>query len=336
MKMRDKGLVTKYVPRAIAFSQDSNLFNGRQTDHFLDFMVDEERGRDYDVSEVNATFRKYMLGKHGNILPQNRFMVRVAQFFIDKEQKKEVEHRAHQMMLRYDFVPDESYRRLVGSENASDPNEPKRDPYFKGYEGWARSAVIAEMIDSGEIDFTKKGFSKVASGIRKFEMVDIYSDRKAALDYFSRGKLQGYLRDPSDERFLAINDKDSEFYSGRNIRLWPWLNIAFRAHYEIAHKKWKKLFDKDNKTSAGGEVLVEQLVQNGVLKKEQGNYLKRELLSIAPSVLGNVAVRRTRQWAEFSANGIWHDVKSPGFYLGSLWELLKRILAYISADFARR
>jgi len=335
MNVRDKGLIRKYVPRAIAFNQDTNMFYGRHTDHFLDFVVDEERGRSYEADEVNATLRKYMLGKHGNILPQNRFMVRVARFFMSEEQKEEVKRRVGQMMLRYDFVPDESYRRLLSTEEAADPDDSKRDPYFKGYEGWARSAVIAEMIDSGEIDLTHGQFSRVSSGIRKFEMVDIYNDRKAALDYFGRGKLQGYLRDPSDERFLSINDKDSEFYSGRNVRLWPWLNIAFRAHYEIAHKKWKKLFDKENKTSAAGETIVEQLVQNGVLKKEQGNYLKRELLGIGPGILGTVPIRRARQWAEFFAHGLWEEAKSPGFYLGSLWELLKRILAYLSSSFGK-
>lgn len=324
-----------YEPQNIAFNQNTYMFNGRLTDHFMDFLLDEERGRTYESDEVNSIMRKHLLGRRKNMLPQNRTMVRFARHFMSPEQLAEVNHRARELMKKHKFVPDGSYQGMLDAVLA-DPASKERDPYFEGFEGWARSVVIAEMIDGGEsdiADFTGKTFSEVAPKLRKFEMVDLYSDRAAAHKYMGRGSLQGYLRDPSNERFLNINDKDSEFYSGRNVRLWPWMNIAFRVHWEISHKNWKRLFDKDNLESGGGEALLEKMTQNGVVRKQQGNFLKQELLGLSPGILGTVPFRRTRQLAEFIGVGTWENVRSPGFWVGGVIDLFRRIFGYAFGGF---
>ncbi len=340
-KVKDKSGFIKEVPRAIAFNQDTNLFYGRHIDHFLDFAVDEERGRGYESTETNAILRKHMLGNRGNILPQNRFMVRVARYFMTKEQTNDVDRRVNEMIRDYDFVPDESYRKLVEGEESRDSDDPKRDAYFKGFSGWARSAVIADMIDNGELDFTQKMFSKVAGGIRKFEMIDIYSDRNLALKYFSREALQGYLREPSNERFLKINDKDSAFYSGRNIRLWPWMILAYQAHWEMSHKYRKKLLNKDDMQSAEGEALVDTMVADGLVKKEQGNYLMHETLGVGKGVLGTVPFRRLRQSLDTvgfaTKESLWTPLPLPvkmGF--GMAWDFITKLFAYSFGQFQGR
>lgn len=332
------------IPQAIAYNQSTKMFFGREIDHFMDFIIDEERGRPYEVEEVNALFRKHLLGEHGNLLPQNRTMVRFARNFMTPKQQIEVEKRAQELMRFHNFVPAAGYNELLekdlDQERIDHPENPQRDPYFEGFLGWARSAAIAEMIDSGELgtkdeifSFSQKDFSAAAPFISQYSMIDLYGDRTAAKKYFDRKNLQGYMRDPSNERFLAINDKDSEFYSGRNVRLQPHMNIVFEAHWEIAHKHWKKLLNIDNLQSGGGEALVELLVLNGVMRKQQGENLKRRMFGFAPGVLGTVPFRRIRQYTDFTALAIWEDIKSPGFYLGSIWDFLKRLFTYVAGGF---
>ncbi len=328
------------VPQQIAFAQHTKMFYSRHIDHFMDFIINEERGRGYEETEVNAIFRKKLLGEHGNLLPQNRTMVRFAKYFMTAEQLEEVERRTKEMMRKADFVPDESYRRALETESANDPNSGVRDPYFEGFIGWARSAAIAEMIDSGDtsfFSFSQARFSTIAHKLRQFEMIDLYSDRKAALAYFDRSQLQGYMRDPSNERFLQINDKDAVFYSGRNVRLWPWMNMAVKIHWEIANKHWRRLLDVDNMQSGAGESLVDLLVQNGAIKKEQGNYFKHELLGFAKGkFLGNVVFRRTRQYGEVARFAAWESKFLPfGVSIAMIWEFIKRLFGYTFAELGK-
>lgn len=337
---RKSGKVRK-VPQAIAYNQATQMFYGRHTDHFMDFIIDEERGRGYEENEVNAIFRKHLLGEHGNLFPQNRTMVRFARNFMTSDQLAEVERRAQALMKKHDFVPDGSYRELLEKdlqrEREEHPENVERDPYFEGFLGWAKSAAIGEMIDSGEFgsndpnkfSFASKGFSEVAGSIGQFEMIDLYSDRKAALHYMSRPKLQGFLRDPSEERFLAVNDKDEEFYSGRNIRLWPWMKIATEIMWEIAHKHYKRLLDRENWKSGTGENLVIKLIDNGVVRKGQGNYLKRKLFGLGPGVLGTVPFRRARQYTEVATFGVVETFESPGFYFGTIFDFFKHLFGYL-------
>lgn len=340
---RKTGKASK-IPQAVAYNQSTKMYHGRMIDHFMDFIVDEERGRPYEANEVNALFRKHLLGEHGNLFPQNRTMVRFAGNFMTPEQRILVNERAKELMREHNFVPDASYNEFLEKELEKErlehPENPKRDPYFEGFLGWARSAAIAEMIDSGELgvilpegtktfSFSQRGFSAVAPFITQYSMIDLYGDRIATKKYFDRRKLQGYMRDPSEERFLAINDKDEEFYSGRNVRLWPWVNIATKIMWEIAHKHYKRLLDRENWRSGAGENLVIKLIDNGVVRKEQGNYLKRELFGLGPGLLGTVPFRRARQYTEVVTFGVWETVKSPGFYFGTVFDFFKHLFGYL-------
>ncbi len=319
-------------PQAYVFNNRTELFGGRMIDHYMDFLVDEERGRSYEEDEVNGVFRGFLPGEHHNLLPQNRSMVRVSRFFYSDEQLKEIERRANLLMKKNNFLPAEKYRAQIEQEIDKDESKPERDPYFNGFIGWARSAVIAEMIDSGDIgifDFSKTKFSTLAGKINQYFMIDLYDDRKTAANYFGRKNMQEYLKNPTNENFLRINDGKEVFYSGRNVRIWPWTMIATRAHWEISHKLWKKLgLREQNMQSGGFETVIEGVVENGAMRKEQGDLLKNELLGMGSGILGTLPFRRLRQGTDFVRIGLWETIKAPGTWLGGFFDLLKRIFGY--------
>ncbi len=334
--------VAKY-PQAYVFNGRTEMFGGRMIDHYMDFLVDEERGRSYEEDEVNGTFRDFLPGEHHNMLPQNRTIVRMARFFYNENQLKEIDRRANLIMREKNFLPAEKYRAQMEQEINNDPNKPERDPYFTGFIGWVRSAVIGEIIDSGEfgtLDFSKTSFSKIAGekDFSQYFMIDLYDDRKASANFYGRKNLQEYLKNPTNENFFRIHDGKEVFYSGRNVRIWPATMIFTRAHWEISHKLWKRLGLKEQNMQSGGfETVIEGIVENGAMRKEQGDLLKNELLGMkagflknvpGSGILGTLPFRRIRQGADFVRIGLWETAKSPGTWLGGLFDLFKRIFGY--------
>lgn len=109
-------------------------------------------------------------------------------------------------------------------------------------------------------------------------MADLFSDRAATVKYLSRDMFQNYLINPTEGKFLEINDQlSNKFYSGRVIRIWPWMTLALRAHWEFQSKHRLRLFNDENIVSAQGEQLVDGLISNGSMERKQGEAEMRKL-----------------------------------------------------------
>src|SRR3989344_1560203 len=285
--------------RAFAFNQSSHMFFGRHIDHVWEFFANERRGREAGEDEVMEIIRKMLPGKHHDLFPSNRTMVRFARFFIDEPQWKMIRARAEALMNQIDFK--------------------HPDPEYNGYfRTWAENVVMAEMIDSGELDFTAKSFSETASLMKKYEMSDLFYDRQYNLNYLKRENFQAYLADPSEGEFLRINDKETVFFSGRNFRQWPWMELAFRAHWEFESKHRQRLFDSPNLTASSGEKFIDGLVANGDMERKQAEHEKRILFGLNKvgalnfgEFFGTTPFRRLRQNLEAARRLAWESKHIP-------------------------
>lgn len=272
--------------KAVAYNQSSFMFFGRYTDHIWEFLTDELRGRWAGEREVNEIVRKMFPGKHHGLFDGNRTMVRFARFFgLDEEKKKSlgIIDRTDELMKENDF-------------RHSDPE------INKAFRDWAERIAIAEAIDTGKLSFGEVGFSKNAGEMKKYEMTDLFLDREFTVKYFWKDNFQAYLSDPSSERFLKINNKETIFYSGRNVRLWPWMTLALRAHWELGSKHTLRLFNKPNFTSANTESIVDNLVAEGSMERKQAEHEKKKLFGFSEigsihlgEFFGTLPFRRARQ-----------------------------------------
>lgn len=342
------GKVSKY-PQAITFNQASKNINGRMIHHMMDFMVDEQRGRSYEEDEVNGIARGFLPGFYDNMLPQNRTMVRFHRNFMTNEQEQEVEKRAIDLMKEYRLLPGLGWEERLNTEaRSSTITEFRRDPYFDGILGWARSAVIAEMIDSGDfsqMDFTQKNIAEVmGSKISQYVLIDLSDDQRATAHYYGRQNFQDWMKNPSLENFLRVNNGADIFYSGRNVRIWAWMMIATNIQWEIMHHHYKRLkLGSENLSASIGESMVENLVASGAMGKDQGELIKSDHFGMKPEflrgvpgaqILGTKPFRYARQIEEFVRSGLWETFKPWSFYYPKeLWDLIKRMFFYLFRDF---
>lgn len=322
---------------SLAFHKSTNMFFGRAIDHTWEFYHDtnENRGRAKE-NDVNRIWKQTLPGKHHYLFPQNIAMVRWAGNFMNDKQKQYVEKRTQELMLQNDF-----------------DNQKYHDEYYS----WMKSVAIMDMIENGQLTFSRTGFSDVAAAyssknfsnaaeegaIKKFEMVDLYVDRGKHWDYASPQAFQAYLANPTEDKFAEINDKEKVFYSTRSARQFPWMTLAMRAHWEIANHHSLRLFDRPNLPAGTMENVVKNLVENGHVEKEQGNDFKRRYLALLPFVekglspsrrhelefLGTVPFRRLRQASEIARRLAWESKFSP-------LVILLSVLAAMGIDFARR
>ncbi len=321
--------------RAYAFNQSSHMFFGRHIDHVWEFFTNERRGREAGEDEVNEIIRKKFPGKHHNLFPSNRTMVRFTKFFASDAQLAEIGRRAQRLMNQIDF---------------KHPN-PEYNSYFQS---WAENVVTAEMIDSGELDFTAKNFSDTAGGMKKYEMSDLFYDRQYNLNYLKRENFQAYMRSPTNSNFKRINDADTIFYSGRDFRLFPWMELAFRAHWEVQSKHMQRLFNKLNMSAASAEELVEVFIANGVMERKQGEKIKRDLFGLKEvaiggswgiprlgtlqftDILGTTPFRRLRQWSEAARRLSWEAKWLPlGASLAGIWEAIIAFFKQLPKELSR-
>jgi len=310
----------------IVFHSSTNLFFGRQIDQTWEFLHDEneKRGRSKE-NDVNRIWKSHLPGKHSWLFPQNGLATRWADFFMTQEQRNKVETRTREMMRKKDF-----------------DNQKYHDEFY----AWMRNVVIRDMIESGEISFGREAvsrgglrLSKVAEEmkLRKFEFIDIFIDRASHKRFTDPPILQDYLANPTEGKFIDMNDKVKGFYSTRDARLFPWMTLALRAHWEVANKHVQRLFNRRNIQSEAMEDTVLKLENAGIVEKEQGTDFMRKNLGFVPGlILGNQFTRGIRKALENTRRITW-ETKTliPLFILVLIWEIIKRGMGESLKDFSR-
>ncbi|OGD88983.1 hypothetical protein A3J17_01195 [Candidatus Curtissbacteria bacterium RIFCSPLOWO2_02_FULL_40_11] len=326
---------------SLVFHQNTNMFYGRHIDHIWEFYHDtnENRGRPKE-NDVNRIWKQYLPGKHHYLFPQNSTMVRWTEHFMNAEQKATLQRRTEEMMRQYDF---------------------DNEKYHEDYVGWMRNAAMMDMIESGEVSMSAADnnvkFSEIMKQgkVRKFEMIDVFVDRNKHKEYAGPQAFQAYLANPTNERFIELNDKTKTFYSTRGARQFPFMTLAFRAHWDVNSKHRRRLFDTDNLTSVAAEHTAETLQSRGDMERKQVEHEKRKLLGFksmkvggamgVPKVgefetpgafgamLGTTPFRRLRQGLEFGRKSAWEAKHVPlvlplfavfGFIWGGFTEFLKQ------------
>ena len=244
----------------LVFNQATNVFFGRQIDQTWEFyhQENENRGRPKE-NDINRIWKQFLPGKHSWLFPQNNLMVRWADFFMTEDQKKEVDRRTRALMAEWDF---------------------DNQTHHKDFASWMRMVAVRDMLESGEISFGKGAvkFSEVANlvKLRKFEFIDVFIDRSSHKKFVDPAIFQDYLANPTEGKFIDINDKVKAFYSTRDARQWPWMTLAWRAHWEIANKHRQRLFNIANLSAASGEMVVDGLIGSGNMERKQGEKEKRK------------------------------------------------------------
>ncbi len=259
----------------IVHHKNTNIFHGRAIDHTWEFYHDtiENRGRARD-NDVNRIWKQSLPGKHHYIFPQNTLMVRWHQHFMTPEQIKERDRRVNILMRDYKF---------------------DNPLYHADFRNWMRSVAVMDMVENGQYNLAGKNFSELAKKklIGKFEMIDLFTDRKMHLNYTGSKLFQSYLANPTAKKFMEINAKEGNFYSTRDARLYPWMTLAARSHWEVNHNNRKRLFNVPDITNLEMENLVDNLVPR-YMEKAEGEDFKRQKLGMGPGILGMDFFRKAR------------------------------------------
>lgn len=316
----------------LVFHDSTNLFFGRQLDqtweHYSE--MNENRGRSKE-NDVNRIWKQYLPGKHSWLFPQNNMMTRWAGFFMSDEQKNEVERRTKDMMGQWDF---------------------DNEKYHGEFEGWMKNVVVRDMIESGEISFGKEAvegggtrLSKIAEEmkLRKFEFIDLWVDRTSHKKFTDPQIMQDYLANPTEEKFIGMSDKVNEFYSTRDARLFPWMTLALRAHWELANKHRQRLFDRRNLTASAGEDLTRDLISIGQMEREQGEKEKKNLFGFNQfaganfgEFFGTTPFRKTRQAMEDLRRIAWEFKLIPfGMSLAGIWAAIVAFFKQLPKELSR-
>ena len=316
----------------LVFHDSTNLFFGRQLDqtweHYSE--MNENRGRSKE-NDVNRIWKQYLPGKHSWLFPQNNMMTRWSDFFLSDAQKNEVAGRTKEYMREWDF---------------------DNEKYHGEFAGWMKNAVVRDMIESGEISFGKGGveaggtrLSKIAEEmkLRKFEFIDLWVDRTSHKKFTDPAILQDYLANPNQDKFIDMNDKVNEFYSTRDARLFPWMTLALRAHWEISNKHRLRLFDKQNLAAEAGEKLTRDLVGIGYMERKQGEKEKKKMFGFNQfaganfgEFFGTTPFRWTRRTLEDMRRFAWEFKLVPfGASLAGIWAAIAAFFKQLPKELSR-
>lgn len=263
---------------AHVYNQSTDFFYGRMVDHTWEFYIDEKRGK---VPKTNFIMQDELLGEAGNLLPQNRTMVRFASELLGDQVDQYIEKHKHNF-------------KNIDKFSSKDPEEM----------AWARAAMIAEGIDKGEISFAKASFSKCLRTEQsvKYKMIDLYGDRDAMKRYIG-DPLQEYLETPNSALFMEINSKKI-FYSKRmDARLQPWLRLVIPSQIRTG-KYWKAWWGlPENMLHAEKEEIIEAAADTNRLNAEYKDKMKHDYLGWF-GIPGFAPIRATRQVAQSGALGV--------------------------------
>ncbi len=311
----------------VVFHHSTNLFHGRARDDlWAHFNQDvENRGR-AKQDEVNTIFKQAFPGKHHYYTPQISFMVRWADRFMTPDQKRVFEQRIRQMMKDYDIDTKAYHEEAVS---------------------WVKSVVIMDMIKNGALYFSSKGakFSQVAKDkeMTKFGFIDYFSDAKKGLEAEGPETIQDYLSNPTESKLVSMISRVKGFaYSTRFARDHILAVLAFRGHWGFASKYRRDLFDRPNLTAAGGEQVIQDMIQQGDMERKQGEkektkffgfakiggkvpFTDKELSLTLGEFFGTVPFRYIRRFGEKWRRIAW-DIKGTlvaDAPLSAFWEAVK-------------
>ena len=226
-----------------------------------------------------------------------------------------------------------------------------------------KNVVVRDMIESGEISFGKEAveaggtrLSKIAEEmkLRKFEFIDLWVDRTSHKKFTDPAILQDYLANPTEGKFIGMSDKVNEFYSTRDARLFPWMTLATRAHWELANHHRLRLFNDPNVAASEGERLVDGLISGGQMERKQGEKEKKKFFGLKeiaiggsfgiprlakvalPDWLGTTPFRRIRQNLELIRRLAWDAKWLPfGASIAGLWEAIVAFFKQLPKELSR-
>ncbi len=278
-----KGRVSGYV-----YNQSTDFFYGRMVDHAWEFFIDESRGK---VEKANYVMQDEMLGENGNLLPQNRTLVRFASDLLDEEQG-----------INSDGLLNETAKEVIKRKTNSFKNIKKFDKGNKEEMGWAKSAILAEALDQGEVKFDNCKWSHFfrVDNSWKYRWIDLYGDRAAMMNFMSpeKPKLQHYLQQPNNAEFLQLFSLEN-FYSKREVRLQPMMKLVIPMHQRLG-TYWKSWWGEvDNMPHADTETIIDLAVRSNRLNVKYKDWMKREYLGWG-GLPGILPVRNARFLAEYA------------------------------------
>lgn len=282
--------------KALVQNKASDLYFASMVDHNWEFLhpdfEDRGRGRQDDVNDL---FKKEFIGKHKWLFGHVSMAARFIPSFLDQDGRDLVEART---------------KKLV------EDNKFHNKRYEDSFEDYIRGIAKRELMAEGAISFADEDFSKVAAkrgDLNKFNPIDNAADRALVVKFLGSGLFQSYLSNPSSEMFQKMTTKEDGFMSTRDPRLFPWMEMGLKAHWEVIHNLNYKYFSKPDITTQQMENLVENLVSEGFVEAEQGEKFKNRNLGIAPGILGTAFFRNIRSlWEEEKRE---NQVKRRGWLL---------------------
>jgi len=282
---------------------------GDQTPYFerivnnpFKWMRNERRGR---VSETNRVLEETM--PMGSMLPTVRAGVRLA-WDLDSIKGRQILDIGT-VNARYGIVlaPGTTTKDMLdGPGGAPGRLVQELMDRFETTKEHAEGLVLQDLIDNGNLRFGVKvnnaanvgqlvDWVQATKEMSRFNMFDLASDRDGALKF--EQVLQDYLKNPTMASFLKVWDQN--FYSGRNVRIWPNFKEAIKAHHKMLQMQ-KKWFNEDARGSAANTYeMIKVAAKAGKIDPKEMEPLMRELLGIGP-IPGYGPVRYARFWAEFA------------------------------------
>lgn len=267
--------------KAVVQNRSSDLYFASIVDHNWEYLhpdfEDRGRGRPEDV---NDTFRREFIGRHKWLFGHVSMAARFIPSFLNDHDEDLIRARTQQLV---------------------DANDFHNEQYEESFEDFLRGVAIRELFVEGAISFGDKNFSEVAAqrgALNKFNPIDNAADRALVVKWLLAGAFQSYLANPEGETFKKLTTKEEGFMSTRDPRLFPWMEVGLKAHWEVVHNLNHEFFNQPNVTNQQMENFIESLVSDGYVEKEQGEKFKNRNLGFAPGILGTAFFRGIRAWYE--------------------------------------
>ena len=154
---------------------------------------------------------------------------------------------------------------------------------------------------------------------------------------------------------MEINDKVKAFYSTRDARLFPWMTLATRAHWEIANHHRRRIYNDPDLKASQGERFIDDLISSDYMERKQGEKEKKELFGLKeitiggswgtprlakfplPDWLGTTPFRRIRQSFELVRRDLWDAKWLPaGMTVAGIWAAIIEFFRQLGKETQRQ
>lgn len=184
------------------------------------------------------------------------------------------------------------------------------DEVMKGFDPDALNA------DGQGLDLFNIRWDQTATAIDHYLLGDNTQDRTNTLKTY-RDTMKKFILNPTEANFFNMMDN---WYSTRLVRKQPHALFMLRLFWKYG-QHWKEWFDyQQNLTSPKMEMVIQGAITEDIITRDQGEQLKTELL-------GTPMSRPFNQIGLFAFESA-KKLLSPGYILGSIWDLIVRIAAY--------